>query len=92
VSERAATVSMMLDLETGAGRMIADLPAVPRLTDATEGHIPNLAMASRRLQRRGAWLVQTQVDRHALPLASNSFELVTSRHGPNPVRRTGLVC
>ncbi len=70
----------MLDLETGAGQMIADLPKVPRLTVATEGHEPNLAMAARRLRRRGAWLVRTQQDRPALPLASNSFELVTSRH------------
>ncbi len=80
VAERAATVSRMLDLQTGAGQMIADLPKLPRLTVATEGHNPNVAIASCRLRQRGAWLVRTQEDRPALPLASNSFELVTSRH------------
>lgn len=75
VAERAATVSGMLDLQTGAGQMIADLPKLPRLTVATEGHNPNLTLASRRLRRRGAWLVRTQEDRPALPLVSNSFEL-----------------
>lgn len=83
VAERAATVSSMLDLQTGAGRMIADLPVLPRLTVATEGHEPNVAPAARRLRRRGAHLVRTQEDRPALPLADEAFELVTSRH---PVR------
>ena len=51
VAERTATVSRMLDVQTGAGQLIADLPKLPRLTVATEAYQPNLAMASRRLPR-----------------------------------------
>ena len=70
----------MVDLQTGVGQMIADLPKLPELTVATEGYAPNVAVASPWLNRRGAHLLWTQEDRPALPIASNSFELVTSRH------------
>jgi len=80
VAARAATVASLLDVQTGAGTMIADLPSVPPLTAATEGHGPNVAVAAQRLRRRGAHLVRTQEDRPALPFAGGSFELVTSRH------------
>ena len=80
VVERAATVSRMLDLQTGAGQMIVDFPKLPELTVATEGYEANVALAARRLRRCGAHLIRTQEDRPALPIASSTFELVTSRH------------
>lgn len=80
VAARAPAVPSLLDLQTGAGAMIADLPSVPPLTVATEGHGPNVAAAAQRLRRRGGHLVWTQEDRPALPFAGDSFDLVTSRH------------
>jgi Methyltransferase domain len=80
VAEQAATVSRMLDLQTGAGGMIANLPKLPELMVATESYEPNIAAAARRLRKRGAHLIRTQEDQPAVPLASNKFELVTSRH------------
>jgi len=80
VAERAAALSSMLDIQAGAGGMIADLSTLPPLTVATEGYAPNVAVAARRLQPRSAHLIWTQEDRPALPLASDTFELVTSRH------------
>ncbi len=80
VAERAGAVSSLLDLQTGAGGMIVDLPTLPKLTVATEGYPPNVEVAASRLRTRGAHLIWTQEDRAALPLAANTFELVTSRH------------
>jgi SAM-dependent methyltransferase len=80
VAERAAGVASLLDLQVGAGGMIAALPTVPPLTVGTEGYAPNVPHAARRLHRRGAQVLWTEDDRQALPLAAASFELVTSRH------------
>lgn len=80
VAERTAQASLMLDVQTGAGNMIADLPELPPVTVATEGYGPSVAAAAPRLRERGAHLVWTQEDRPALPFASGSFDLVTSRH------------
>lgn len=78
VAERAPRVASLLDVETGAGGMLADLPALPPVAVATEGHPPNVALAAPRLRARGAHLVHA--DAAALPLARGTFELVTSRH------------
>jgi hypothetical protein len=84
VAARVPTVASLLDVQTGAGTMIADLATLPPLTVASEGHGPNVAEAAQRLRRRGAHLVWTQEDRPALPFACGTFDLVTSRH---PVAR-----
>ena len=63
--------------------MVADLPALPALTVATEGYRPNLEAGREALLRRGAHLVHTDEGRPAVPFASSSFDLVVSRH---PVR------
>ncbi len=80
VSARAATVTSLLDVQTGAGRMIADLPVLPALTAATEGYGPNVPVAAGRLRARGAHLLWTDESRPALPLTGETFELVVSRH------------
>jgi SAM-dependent methyltransferase len=80
VAARVPTVASLLDVQTGAGTMIADLATLPPLTVASEGHGPNVAEAAQRLRRRGAHLVWTQEDRPALPFACGTFDLVTSRH------------
>jgi len=80
VAERARTASKMLDLQSGGGEMLAGLPLLPPLMVATEGYAPNVIVAASRLLPRGATEVATQADRQALPFASASFDLVTSRH------------
>ncbi len=80
VAERAAVATRMLDLQSGGGELLAGLPTLPVLMVATEGYAPNVAVAARNLQPRGASVVATQDDRGALPFASDAFDLVTSRH------------
>jgi SAM-dependent methyltransferase len=83
VGDGVAAVSSMLDIQTGTGNLLADLPALPPLTVATEGYRPNLFVAGGRLRRRGIHVVGAADDSPGLPLADATFELVTSRH---PVR------
>lgn len=78
--ERARDVLSLLDLQTGGGELLGQLPRLPRLTVATEGWEPNVGRAARRLQPRGARVVVAQEDRPTLPFASDSFDLVVSRH------------
>jgi SAM-dependent methyltransferase len=80
VAERARAVTSMLDLEVGSGGMITALPTVAALTVGTESYAPNVAGASHNLRRRGAHLVWPETRQRLLPLRSNTFELVTSRH------------
>ena len=80
VSRRVETVSTMLDLESGGGEMLSGLRRFPALMVAAEGYPPNVAVAARRLQPRGAHVIAAQFDRPALPIASDAFDLVTSRH------------
>lgn len=80
VAERAAAASRMLDLQSGGGEMLANLPLFPPLVVATEGYAPNVLVAARHLTPRGAYVVATQDDRPELPFCGNVFDLVTSRH------------
>lgn len=80
VADRAEVASLMLDLQSGGGEMLGDLPHLPPVLVATEGYAPNVAAAARRLRPRGAFVVTVQDDRPDFPFASNTFDLVTSRH------------
>ncbi|MBV9041152.1 MAG: methyltransferase domain-containing protein [Acidimicrobiia bacterium] len=80
VAERAAHATRMLDLESGGGELLAGLPKLPPLLVASEGYVPNVAVAARRLRPRGAWVVATDGGRKALSFADGAFDLVTSRH------------
>jgi SAM-dependent methyltransferase len=77
---RARSVSALLDLEVGGGQFIADLPDVPPLTIGTESYAPYVATAASRLRSRGAHLVCPDTNGQRLPLRSDAFDLVTSRH------------
>lgn len=79
VAERAARATSMLDVQTGAGRVLTDLPRLAPRTVATEGHQPNVVAAAARARARGAHIVWT-ADTGELPFADGSFDLVTSRH------------
>jgi SAM-dependent methyltransferase len=84
VAERAAACSTLLEVEAGVGRMTGSLPVLPRLAVATEGFPPSVALAAPRLRARGVPLVVTSQERPGLPFASDSFELVVSRHPVEP--------
>jgi SAM-dependent methyltransferase len=80
VAARAANVTSMLDLQSGGGELLSTLRSFPPLMVASEGYAPNVAVAARNLQPRGAFVVAAHDDRSALPFADATFELVTSRH------------
>ncbi|MGO9873938.1 MAG: class I SAM-dependent methyltransferase [Acidimicrobiia bacterium] len=80
VARRVETATVMLDLETGGGEMLASLAQFPAFMVAAEGYAPNVAVAARRLRPRGAYVIAMQADRPALPFANETFDLVTSRH------------
>lgn len=80
LAERAKHVSSLLDLQTGGGELLSQLPRLPPLTVATEGWEPNVRRAARRLRPLGAWVVDALEDRPALPFGSETFDLVVSRH------------
>ena len=70
----------MLDMETGGGEQLADLPRRPLWTVATEGYTPNVTLAHRRLAPLGVGVVEVR-DAKRLPFRAGQFDLVTNRHG-----------
>ncbi|MFE9656909.1 class I SAM-dependent methyltransferase [Micromonospora sp. NPDC006431] len=79
VGARMATVDAALDIDTGGGEVLAEVPAPPPLLVATEAWPPNVAVARRTLRRVGATVVQV-AERPPLPFRAGSFDLVVSRH------------
>lgn len=79
LAERLPTVDSALDLQTGGGEMLAGMPAYPRLMVATEGWAPNIAKAAALLHPRGVAVVADDPE-PPLPFATESFDLVSSRH------------
>jgi SAM-dependent methyltransferase len=72
----------VLDLGTGGGeRLLALRPHWPPRVAATEGYAPNLALATQRLAAFGVEVKGADSDESTiLPFASESFDLVISRH------------
>ncbi|MEU2613399.1 class I SAM-dependent methyltransferase [Micromonospora sp. NPDC007271] len=79
VGARMATVDAALDVDTGGGEVLAEVPTPPPLLVATEAWPPNVAVARRTLRRVGATVVQV-AERSPLPFRGASFDLVVSRH------------
>jgi SAM-dependent methyltransferase len=77
---RMAQADAALDVQTGGGELLAGLDRVPPLMVATEGWMPNLEIARRRLEPRGAFVVGAHDDRPGLPFRGDLFDLVVSRH------------
>jgi SAM-dependent methyltransferase len=79
MSKRMAAASAALDIQTGGGEVLAEVPKLPMLTVATESWPPNVARATQRLHPRGVVVVAHE-DGQPLPFAANAFDLVVSRH------------
>jgi SAM-dependent methyltransferase len=80
MSQRFATVTAALDIDTGGGEVLAGAKPFPLTMVATESWPPNAALATQRLHPLGVVLVATRGDDPALPFADEAFDLVTSRH------------
>jgi len=76
---RMADASAALDVQTGGGEVLAEVPHLPPLLAATESWPPNLVVAAKHLRPRGAWVLAA-ADGGDLPFAASSFDLVVSRH------------
>ncbi|MFC7528429.1 class I SAM-dependent methyltransferase [Actinoplanes sp. GCM10030250] len=72
-----------LDLDTGGGEIVAEMPALPARMVVTEGWRPNAERARELLEPRGVEVVYVPQGR-ALPFAAGTFDLVTSRHPVDP--------
>ncbi|MFF9839295.1 class I SAM-dependent methyltransferase [Streptomyces sp. NPDC013740] len=79
MTNRLATVSAALDIQTGGGEVLAGAEKLPPTMAATESWPPNVAKATRLLHPRGV-VVVADPDEPPLPFADEAFDLVTSRH------------
>lgn len=77
VSAAAATATRMLDIETGSGNLLADLPSLPSLAVGTDAHPPSVREAGWRVRARGGHVVESGM---ALPFRGETFDLIVSRH------------
>jgi SAM-dependent methyltransferase len=80
LAQRTALATRMVDLQSGGGEVLAELDDRPPLLVATEGWLPNVDVAARRLRPLGVEVVAATGDDPAVPLRSGAFDLVTSRH------------
>jgi SAM-dependent methyltransferase len=81
VRQQFSSATAMLDLCTGGGERLASVAPLPRLTVATESYKPNVLVASRRLRKLGAVVVQVDEE------TQNSYGPSGSQDGPHPERR-----
>lgn len=70
----------ILDVATGGGEIFSSLAPFPARATAVEGHVPNLAVARRRLEPLGVEVFQGNTG-SGMPFEAGSFDLVLNRHG-----------
>jgi SAM-dependent methyltransferase len=83
LATRLAQVRSALDLDTGGGEVLSEMPRLPARMCATEAWPANLRLARQRLAPRGVEVYQTQ-ENGVLPFDDEAFELVTARHPVRP--------
>ncbi|MEU4781955.1 methyltransferase domain-containing protein [Micromonospora sp. NPDC023633] len=83
IASRLPHVTSALDIDTGGGEIIAEVPHLPPRMVVTEGWRPNAERARRTLSPRGVEVVPVEQGR-PLPFPDASFDLVTSRHPVDP--------
>jgi SAM-dependent methyltransferase len=79
LAQRMATASAALDIQTGGGEVLAQIPQPPPRLVATESWPPNVEIARRSLAPLAATVVAADDDAD-LPFPADSFDLVVSRH------------
>jgi SAM-dependent methyltransferase len=79
MSQRLATASAGLDIDTGGGEVLAGAEKFPPTMAATECWPPNAALATKLLHPRGV-VVVAPPNAEILPFADDAFDVVTSRH------------
>lgn len=80
VLDRLAGIEALLDLGTGGGELLASLAPLPPDTCATEGYLPNVSVARRRLEPLGVRVADVSELGDRLPFEAASFDLVIDRH------------
>jgi SAM-dependent methyltransferase len=80
---RLSEVRSALDIDTGGGEIVAQMPQLPATMVVTEGWAPNVERARRILSPRSVQVVAVEQG-EPLPFADSSFALVTSRHPVKP--------
>jgi SAM-dependent methyltransferase len=83
LAERLAAVRSAIDVDTGGGEVLAEVPSLPPTMVATESWPPNVVRARELLGPRGVTVVESDPD-GPLPFDAASFELVTARHPNRP--------
>ena len=81
--EALARAESAVDLDTGGGEVIAEVPRLPASMAVTEGWPPNAARARELLGPRGVQVLETEAGA-SVPLPDSAVELVTSRHPVSP--------
>lgn len=76
----------LLDIDTGGGEQLVGLQPLPAGSVATEGWLPNIPVAQRRLAPLGVEIRRAGDD--GLPVADGEFDLVLNRHGTLDVAET----
>ncbi len=79
LAQRMATATAALDIQTGGGEVLAQIPHPPPVLAATESWPPNVEIARRNLARLGASVAAVDDDAD-LPFPAGSFDLVVGRH------------
>jgi SAM-dependent methyltransferase len=88
MAERMARARAALDVQTGGGEVLAQIPQPPPVLAATESWPPNVTIARRNLAPLGAEVAEVPDDAD-LPFPAESFDLVVSRH-PTEVEWTEI--
>jgi len=79
LAQRMRHARAALDIQTGGGEVLGQIPDPPPALVATESWPPNIDAARRNLRRVRARVVEAD-DEADLPFLPGSFDLVTSRH------------
>jgi SAM-dependent methyltransferase len=79
--QRIKTAKAVLDVDTGGGEVLARLGPFPMVTWATEGYLPNIAVARARLEPLGIQVADVSELDGLLPFVDNTFDRVINRHG-----------